>query len=82
MMTKVSTGAQIAELVGFQIALTGWQYVKVPMKVIKNDAQVTNKRAYTAIRSFFIVDAMRMIVIQIEDLTVAKANTYTRIQMI
>jgi hypothetical protein len=85
MITNVSTGAHVAfpvkTSIGFQIAFTGSQYSRVPMKVIKNDAHVTAKRQYTVTRRFILVLAMRMMVMQMEDLTVARASTYVKIQM-
>jgi hypothetical protein len=85
MITNVSTGAHVAlpasTSIGFQIAFTGSQYSRVPTKVMKNDAQVTAKRQYTVMRNFILVEAIRMIVIQMEDLTVARAKTYVRIQI-
>lgn len=82
MMTNVSTGAHFVSAVGFHIPLTGLQYSSVPTKVMAKDAHVTNKSAYTVRRMFIFWDAMRMMVMQIDDLTVASARTYTRIQMI
>jgi hypothetical protein len=85
MITKVSTGAQVAlplkTICIFQIPLTGWQYSSVPMNVMKKDAHVTAKRTYTVMRKFIFVEAMRIIVMQIDDFTVASARTYVRIQM-
>jgi hypothetical protein len=79
MMTKVCTGAHVAfplmTNIGVQIALTGEQYKRVPMNVIKKDAHVTASSAYTVILMFIFWLAIRMMVMQIDDLTVARAKT-------
>jgi hypothetical protein len=79
MITKVFTGAHVAlpvmTNIGVQMALTGSQYKSVPTNVMKNEAHVTARRAYTVMRMFILVEAIRMMVMQIEDLTVARAKT-------
>jgi hypothetical protein len=45
------------------------------MKVMKNEAQVIPKRMYTAIRRLDFTEAIRIMVTQIDDLTVASATT-------
>jgi hypothetical protein len=47
----------------------------VPIKVMRKDAQVTVRRAYTVYRRLIFIDAMRVIVMQIDDLTVANDTT-------
>ena len=48
---------------------------------MRNEAQVTARRHQTVILKGLCVEAMRRIVMQIEDLTVASAMTYTKIQI-
>jgi hypothetical protein len=62
-------------------ARTGWQYASVPAKVTRKDAHVTASRHQTVILMGFLIEAIRLIVMHTEDLTVASATTYTRIQI-
>lgn len=51
------------------------------MNVVKNEAHVIANRTYIVMRKLSFVDAMRIIVMQIEDFTVASATTYVKIHM-
>lgn len=51
------------------------------MKVTANDAHVTASNAQTVIFMDLLTDAIRRMVMHTDDLTVASATTYSKIQM-
>lgn len=54
---------------------TGVQYANVPAKVTRNEHQVIASRHQTVILIVLLIDAMRLIVMQMDDLTVANETT-------
>lgn len=76
---SLSVVSRIHEFVSRNVRLhkerTGWQYASVPMNVTKKEHQVTASKTQTVILIGLLIDAMRLMVMQTDDLTVASATT-------